>query len=200
MNKCPYCGHEVPDGDFAAEIEHMTEKHPEIIRERLIAAGLSPELAEHQLRSPAVNLIAQRLDEILGTTGGGYLRDEQVSVINDAVMELIRLQRVVDSVKSKTALDVVAEKMAAEDEAAKLRVALLTGHKAEEAWIKKADAAERKAHPANWAKLLLERDDVQGRKVLERMLAYYEEHDGKSDDFGRLFIVIDAAAALGQED
>jgi hypothetical protein len=56
------------------------------------------------------------------------------------------------------------------------------------------------ACPANWAHLLLERDDVQGRKVLERMLAYYEEHDGKSDDFGRLFIVIDAAAALGQED
>lgn len=50
-----------------------------------------------------------------------------------------------------------------------------------------------------WARLLLERDDVQGRKVLERMVAYYEEHDGKADDFGRLFIVIDAQAALGND-
>jgi hypothetical protein len=59
--------------------------------------------------------IAQKLDEILGTTGGGYLRDEQVTVINDAVMELIRLQRIVDGVTSKTALDIVVEKMKAED-------------------------------------------------------------------------------------
>jgi len=64
--------------------------------------------------------IAQKLDEILGTVGGGYLRDEQVMVINDAVMELIRLQRIVASVQSKTALDIVAEKMMAEDELARV--------------------------------------------------------------------------------
>jgi hypothetical protein len=56
-----------------------------------------------------------------------------------------------------------------------------------------------KGRPQDWARLLLARDDVQGRKVLERMLAYYEEHDGKADDFGRLFIVIDASIALGRE-
>jgi hypothetical protein len=56
------------------------------------------------------------------------------------------------------------------------------------------------ANPAFWAVLLLERDDVQGRKVLERMIAYYAEHDGIADDMGRLRIVIDAVAALGQED
>lgn len=50
-----------------------------------------------------------------------------------------------------------------------------------------------------WAKLLLERDSVQGRKVLERMIEFYEENDGKADDMGRLFIVIDAMQALGRE-
>lgn len=52
---------------------------------------------------------------------------------------------------------------------------------------------------SNWALMLLARDDVQGRKVLERMIAYYEQHDGKADDFGRLNIVIDASIALGRE-
>jgi len=190
--------------------------------------------------------IAQKLDEILGTVGGGYLRDEQVMVINDAVMELIRLRRmvniaqqkvpaemldaeeraeraeaelldtnaevvrlrrIVENVQSRTALDIVAEKMAAEDELARV-VAVI---------VKCRETAGLDASPdgptgdvtnllhrgdlskTKWARLLLERDDVQGRKVLERMLAYYEENDGKADDFGRLFIVIDASIALGRE-
>lgn len=53
--------------------------------------------------------------------------------------------------------------------------------------------------PADWAEMLLQRDDVQGRKVLERMIEYYNEHDAKADDFGRLRIVIDAERALGQQ-
>jgi hypothetical protein len=52
------------------------------------------------------------------------------------------------------------------------------------------------SNPADWARLLLERDDVQGRAALERMVAWYDEHDGRADDFGRLRIVIDAVRAL----
>jgi hypothetical protein len=55
------------------------------------------------------------------------------------------------------------------------------------------------SNPALWAKLLLERDALQGRQVLERMVAYYQEHDGNADDFGRLKIVADAENALEEE-
>lgn len=47
-----------------------------------------------------------------------------------------------------------------------------------------------------WAKMLIKRDGVQGRAALERMVKWYEEHDGKADDFGELIIVKDARAAL----
>lgn len=49
---------------------------------------------------------------------------------------------------------------------------------------------------ATWAKLLLQRDGEQGRRVLERMVAWYNEHDGRADDFGEFFIVKDAKRAL----
>lgn len=201
-----------------------------------------------------MNDIATELKEVLGSTGGGYLRDEQVSVVMRAATQLIKLQRIVDSVQSKTALDIVADKMAAEDELARI-VKIITncretaelqaspdgpsgdvtnllaklgncerqaGYLQESVaeWSAAArghcDTIEEKdktiaslmaeieilrpqAHPSFWAVQLLERDDVQGRKVLERMIAYYEENDGKADDFGRLFIVIDANIALGRE-
>jgi hypothetical protein len=48
----------------------------------------------------------------------------------------------------------------------------------------------------DWATLLIERDDTEGPKVLRRMVEWYEEHDGRADDFGRLRIVIDAQRAL----
>jgi hypothetical protein len=51
---------------------------------------------------------------------------------------------------------------------------------------------------ANWAGQLLKRDLVQGSLTLERMVAYYTEHDGKADDFGRLHIVVDATNALAR--
>jgi hypothetical protein len=47
-----------------------------------------------------------------------------------------------------------------------------------------------------WADDLLRRDNVQGRKTLERMVAFYEENDGRADDFGELWIVKDARSAL----
>lgn len=47
-----------------------------------------------------------------------------------------------------------------------------------------------------WAELLIERDEVQGPEVLRRMIKWYEENDGKADDFGSLFIVGDAQRAL----
>jgi hypothetical protein len=50
--------------------------------------------------------------------------------------------------------------------------------------------------PANWARLLIERDSVWGPKVLDCMVKWFEEHDGKADDFGRLYIVTDAQKAL----
>jgi Sigma-70, region 4 len=56
-----------------------------------------------------------------------------------------------------------------------------------------------RAQPANWANLLLERDNVQGRAALERFVQWYEENDGNSDDFGELFIVKDAKAALADD-
>jgi hypothetical protein len=49
---------------------------------------------------------------------------------------------------------------------------------------------------ADWAKALLARDGVQGRQVLERMIEWYEQNDGKADDFGELWIVKDAREAL----
>jgi hypothetical protein len=93
-----------------------------------------------------------------------------------------------------------------EQEIAGLNVALDTGRRVENEWIRQHDLAKQEAaalraeQAHKWARLLLERDNVQGRKVLERMIEYYEEHDGKADDFGRLFIVTDALAALGEED
>lgn len=36
--------------------------------------------------------------------------------------------------------------------------------------------------PSNWAVLLLQRDDVQGRAALERFIEWYEQNDGKADD------------------
>lgn len=57
----------------------------------------------------------------------------------------------------------------------------------------------RSARPtdaADWAKMLLARDKDHGPQVLERLIAYYEEHDGRADDFGRLWIVKDAQSAL----
>lgn len=54
--------------------------------------------------------------------------------------------------------------------------------------------------PRMWAELLLERDNVQGRRTLERMVEFYEQNDGKADDFGRLFIVTDALRALGRDE
>jgi hypothetical protein len=42
------------------------------------------------------------------------------------------------------------------------------------------------------------RDNVQGRESLKRLVAFYEEHDGKADDFGRLNIVMDALLALDE--
>ncbi len=47
-----------------------------------------------------------------------------------------------------------------------------------------------------WARMLIIRDDVWGPKVLECMVKWFEEHDGKADDFGRLLIVTDAQVAL----
>jgi hypothetical protein len=64
--------------------------------------------------------ISDQLEAVLGTTGGGYLRDEDVTVVMAAAAELRRLQRIVDGVHSKTALDIVAEKMTAEDELARI--------------------------------------------------------------------------------
>jgi hypothetical protein len=52
---------------------------------------------------------------------------------------------------------------------------------------------------SRWAELLVKRDGVQGAEVLRRMIAWYEEHDGKADDFGELFIVKDARRALTGE-
>jgi chromosome segregation ATPase len=103
--------------------------------------------------------IPDQLEAVLGTTGGGYLRDEDVTSVMAAVVELrrlrrmvniaqqkipaemldaeeraeraeaelldtnaevVRLRRIVENVQSKTALDIVAEKMAAEDELARI--------------------------------------------------------------------------------
>jgi hypothetical protein len=50
--------------------------------------------------------------------------------------------------------------------------------------------------PDNWAMMLVQRDDVQGPEALRRMIEWYDEHDGKADDFGELLIVKDARRAL----
>jgi hypothetical protein len=55
---------------------------------------------------------------------------------------------------------------------------------------------EARPDPADWAKLLLARDDVQGRATLERMIEWYEQNDSKAWDSGELFIVKDARAVL----
>ena len=47
-----------------------------------------------------------------------------------------------------------------------------------------------------WAHLLIQRDDVWGPKVLEMMIKWFEENDGKAFDHGRLTIVTDAQEAL----
>lgn len=51
-----------------------------------------------------------------------------------------------------------------------------------------------------WARSLIERDSFQGPLVLERMVKFYEENDGGAFDFGELFIVKDARAALAGGD
>jgi hypothetical protein len=57
----------------------------------------------------------------------------------------------------------------------------------------------RETNSAEWARMLLARDAVQGREVLRRMVVeFYEEHDGKASDFGELWIVKDARAALAE--
>lgn len=67
-------------------------------------------------------------------------------------------------------------------------------------WLKNRDgkgmAIMFLGDPKDWARLLIMRDDVWGPKVLESMVKWFEENDGKADDFGRLFIVTDAQAAL----
>lgn len=44
MAKCPYCDYETPDSDPSEaawrEVAHMQDVHPEIVRERLIRAGI----------------------------------------------------------------------------------------------------------------------------------------------------------------
>lgn len=55
---------------------------------------------------------------------------------------------------------------------------------------------EERATGVNWATELLNRDAVQGVATLQRLIVWYAEHDGKADDFGELFIVKDARAAL----
>jgi hypothetical protein len=47
-----------------------------------------------------------------------------------------------------------------------------------------------------WARMLIDRDKVQGPGVLRRMIAFYEEHDDRAWDFGELWIVKDARSAL----
>lgn len=42
MDACPGCGYELPAGDVWAQKAHMEDAHPEIIAERLRAAGISP--------------------------------------------------------------------------------------------------------------------------------------------------------------
>jgi hypothetical protein len=54
----------------------------------------------------------------------------------------------------------------------------------------------RESNSAEWARMLLARDDVQGREVLRRMVEFYEQYDSKAWDFGELWIVKDARAAL----
>jgi hypothetical protein len=49
---------------------------------------------------------------------------------------------------------------------------------------------------ADWARMLIARDGVQGPEALRRMIAWYEENDGKADDFGEFWIVKDARVAL----
>lgn len=41
MSACPECGHVVADGDVQAEVAHMKAAHPDVIEERLVAAGLA---------------------------------------------------------------------------------------------------------------------------------------------------------------
>lgn len=47
-----------------------------------------------------------------------------------------------------------------------------------------------------WAFELIDRDDVWGRKMLQLIIDWFEENDGKADDFGEKFIVKDARHAL----
>ena len=159
--------------------------------------------------------IADDLEAVLGTTGGGYLRDEDVTTVMAAVSELRRLRRMVNIAQEKTP----GEMLDAEDRAQRAEAELIETNaevvRLHDTIVNCRQSAGLKASPdgptgdvtnllhrgdvtkMKWARLLLERDNVQGRKVLERMVAYYDEHDGKAADFGRLFIVTDAMAALG---
>lgn len=67
MSACPYCEFSTDEPDdgnarvrAAQEIEHMQEKHPEIIAERLKAAGIRPAEFQSQLRRD----FSQALDEV----------------------------------------------------------------------------------------------------------------------------------------
>jgi hypothetical protein len=46
--------------------------------------------------------------------------------------------------------------------------------------------------------MLIVRDGVQGPAALQLLIEWYEEHDSKAWDFGELYIVKDARAALAE--
>lgn len=48
--KCSYCDHTVREGDFSAEIDHMTREHPEVVADRLNAMGDGPHITPEEVR------------------------------------------------------------------------------------------------------------------------------------------------------
>lgn len=123
MSACPYCDfatNEPDDGDprvrAAQEIEHMQAIHPEIIAERLKAAGIHPD----EFRSTLRRNLSEALDEvpvlrILSTVkalrGANVMADRVLAAKPDMKAYVAGHDEVCDALEAYCACRVVAEGM-----------------------------------------------------------------------------------------